>query len=253
MLYYRTDLMKAAGIAKPPTTWSEMIADCKKIQATPEGKGVACYAGQFEKYEGLTVNASEVINGAGGEVTDASGKPNVNTPEAAKGLDFLVNGFKQGYIPKEAITYKEEEGRRAFQAGKLIFHRQWPYMYNLANGDEGTRSRASSPSRRCRASTVPARPASAVTTWPSRRTRSTRSRALDFIKFYTSEERQKKNLQLASQCPDLRGPLRRQGAAARSTRTCRPCGTRSTTLSRGRRSSPTATPPRRSRTRPTPR
>ena len=27
-----------------------------------------CYAGQFEKYEGLTVNFSEVINGAGGVV-----------------------------------------------------------------------------------------------------------------------------------------------------------------------------------------
>ncbi len=66
MLYYRTDLMKAAGIADPPTTWADMEADCKKIQATPEGKGVGCYAGQFEKYEGLTVNASEAINGAGG-------------------------------------------------------------------------------------------------------------------------------------------------------------------------------------------
>ena len=71
-------------------------------------------------------------------VTDDDGKPNVDTPEAAEGLDFLANGFKEGYIPKEAITYKEEEGRAAFQAGKLIFHRQWPYQYNLANGDEGT-------------------------------------------------------------------------------------------------------------------
>ena len=50
-----------------------------------------------------------------------------------------MNGFKEGYIPKEAITYKEEEGRAAFQDGKLIFHRQWPYQYNLANGDEGTK------------------------------------------------------------------------------------------------------------------
>ena len=39
MLYYRTDLLKAAGIAEPPKTWSELIADCKKIQATPAGQG----------------------------------------------------------------------------------------------------------------------------------------------------------------------------------------------------------------------
>ena len=112
MLYYRTDLLKAAGIAAPPTTWAEMIADCKKIQATPEGKGVGCYAGQFEKYEGLTVNASEAINGAGGVITDDHGQAERRHPRGRKGLDFLVNGFKQGYIPKEAITYKEEEGRR---------------------------------------------------------------------------------------------------------------------------------------------
>src|SRR6478752_1069366 len=40
MLYYRTDLLKAANISAPPQTWEELIADCKKIQATPQGKGM---------------------------------------------------------------------------------------------------------------------------------------------------------------------------------------------------------------------
>ncbi|MET0522021.1 MAG: extracellular solute-binding protein, partial [Jiangellaceae bacterium] len=138
MLYYRTDLLEAAGIAEPPGTWQEMIDQCEQINATPEGQGVPCYAGQFEKYEGLTVNASEAINSAGGVVTDDEGQPNVNTPEAAEGLNFLVNGFTEGYIPAEAITYKEEEGRRAFMEGRLIFHRQWPYQYALANATDGS-------------------------------------------------------------------------------------------------------------------
>jgi multiple sugar transport system substrate-binding protein len=138
MLYYRTDLLQAAGIAAPPKTWAELIDACKKVAAIPAGAGVNCYAGQFQKYEGLTVNAAEAINGAGGVITDEAGKPNVNTPEAKAGLDFLVNGFKEGYIPKEAITYKEEEGRRAFQEGKLVFERQWPYMYTLAEKADGS-------------------------------------------------------------------------------------------------------------------
>jgi multiple sugar transport system substrate-binding protein len=201
MLYYRTDLLKAAGIAKPPTTWQEMIDDCKKIQATPQGKGVRCYAGQFEKYEGLTVNASEVINGAGGQVTDDSGKPNVDTPEAAKGLDFLVNGFKDGYIPKEAITYKEEEGRRAFQGGQLIFQRQWPYQYNLANGDEGTKVKgkfavAPLPGLDGPGASSLGGHNLAISTYSKHK-----KSALDFIKFYTSEKNQKANLELASQAP----------------------------------------------------
>jgi multiple sugar transport system substrate-binding protein len=201
LLYYRTDLFKAAGLTDPPQTWADMIADCKKIQATPQGKGVGCYAGQFEKYEGLTVNASEVINGAGGEVVDSSGKPNVDTPEAIKGLDFLVNGFKQGYIPKEAITYKEEEGRAAFQAGKLIFHRQWPYQYNLANGDEGTKVKgkfavAPLPGLDGPGASSLGGHNLAISTYSKHK-----KSALDFIKYYTSEERQKQNLALSSSAP----------------------------------------------------
>jgi multiple sugar transport system substrate-binding protein len=201
MLYYRTDLLKGAGITSPPKTWSELVADCKKIQATPKGKNVPCYAGQFEKYEGLTVNASEAINSAGGQVTDASGKPDVNTPEAAKGLDFLANGFKDGYIPKEAITYMEEQGRQAFQSGKLIFQRQWPYQYNLANGDEGTKVKGKFAVAPLPGLDGPGKSTLgghnlAISTYSKHK-----QSALDFIKFYTSHENQKKNLELASQAP----------------------------------------------------
>ena len=201
MLYYRTDLLKAAGIAAPPTTWAELNADCKKIQATPQGKGLGCYAGQFEKYEGLTVNAAEAINGAGGVITDDKGVPNVDTPEAIKGLDFLANGFKQGYIPKEAITYMEEQGRMAFQAGKLIFHRQWPYIAPRANGDQGTKVKG-----KFAVAPLPGLDGPGVSSLGGHNFGiSTYSKhkqsALDFIKFMTSKDRQKKNLELASQAP----------------------------------------------------
>ncbi len=125
MLYYRKDLVPA-----PPKTWAEMIKDC----AIAKKNNMDCYAGQFKQYEGLTVNASEAINSAGGDILKNDGKDVVvNSPEAKKGLQFLVDGFKQGYIPKAAITYDEEPGRRSFQAGKLLFMRQWPYAYGLGN------------------------------------------------------------------------------------------------------------------------
>ena len=41
-------------------------------------------------------------------------------------------------IPPAAVTYKEEEGRRAFQDGQLLFHRQWPYQYAQANATDGS-------------------------------------------------------------------------------------------------------------------
>ncbi|MGH8866781.1 MAG: ABC transporter substrate-binding protein [Actinomycetes bacterium] len=124
-LYYRSDLVKS-----PPKTWDELIDDCK----IAEQNDMDCYAGQFAQYEGLTVNASEAINSTGGTVLNESGtEAAVDSAEAKEGLEFLVNGFKEGYIPKEAITYDEETGRRAFQQGNLLFLRNWPYVYGLAN------------------------------------------------------------------------------------------------------------------------
>ena len=63
------------------------------------------------------MNVAEAINSAGGVIVGDDGKPNVNTPEAQKGLGTLVDFFKEGLIPKGAITWQEEDGRRAFQSG----------------------------------------------------------------------------------------------------------------------------------------
>jgi multiple sugar transport system substrate-binding protein len=131
LLYYRKDLVPTA-----PTTWDQLISDCQgKTSPTITGPKPGCYAGQFAKYEGLTVNAAEAINAAGGVIVKSDGKtPDVNTPEAAKGLDFLVNGFKQGYIPREAIGFQETQSLNAFQAGQLVFMRNWPYADAILNG-----------------------------------------------------------------------------------------------------------------------
>ncbi len=127
MLYYRSDL-----VTTPPKTWDEMMANCSIAKAN----GMACYAGQFAKYEGLTVNASEAINGAGGSVLASDGStPTLTTKDANTGLGLLVAAFKDGNIPAEAITYQEEQGRIAFESGKLLFLRNWPYVYNLAKTD----------------------------------------------------------------------------------------------------------------------
>lgn len=136
LLYYRKDLLDAAGL-KPPTTWAEMKAACDKIQSDPDNADIDCYGGQFNKYEGLTVNFAEAVASAGGGIT-TDGKPTVNTPEAEAGLDFLVDGFKDGMIPKGAITWQEEQGRQAFQDGKLIFLRNWAYVYGLAEKTDGS-------------------------------------------------------------------------------------------------------------------
>jgi len=131
MLYYRTDLVDA-----PPATWAELMEDCEVARR----HDMACYAGQFHKYEGLTVNASEAINGAGGSIVGEDGKtPTVDSSEAAEGLQGLVDAYADGSIAKEAITYTEEESRQAFESGKLLFLRNWPYVYGLASTEASSK------------------------------------------------------------------------------------------------------------------
>ena len=126
LLFYRKDL-----VPNPPKTWDEMMSMC----SIAKQHNMGCYAGQFAQYEGLTVNASEAINSFGGKIVDDSGKAAVNSPEAKTGLGKLVDAYKSGNIPQQAITYQEEQGRQAFEAGQLLFLRNWPYVYNLAKTD----------------------------------------------------------------------------------------------------------------------
>jgi len=131
ILYYRKDL-----VTTPPKTWDDMIKDC----AIAKTNNIGCYAGQFAQYEGLTVNVAEAINTNGGTSVGDDGKTvTVDSSEANAGLSRLVDGFKNGQIPAEAITYQEEQGRQAFEAGKLMFLRNWPYVYNLAKTDASSK------------------------------------------------------------------------------------------------------------------
>ncbi|GAB2684400.1 ABC transporter substrate-binding protein [Nocardia thraciensis] len=127
LLYYRKDL-----VPNPPRTWSELLARCDAARDLQIG----CYAGQFAPYEGLTVNTAEVINGFGGTFVGPDGKtPTVNSPQARAGLQVLVDAYKNGNIPKEAISFKEPESQNAFAQGKLMFLRTWPNFYGVANAD----------------------------------------------------------------------------------------------------------------------
>lgn len=198
VLYYRSDLLKKAGVAAAPTTWAQMKAACAEVEKLPEAKGMDCYAGQFQKYEGLTVNFAEAVNSAGGVITDADGKPNVDTPEAKKGLDFLVDSFKDGTIPKEAITYQEEEGRQAFQSGKLIFLRNWPYVYSLAQKSKVAGKFAVAPLPGLTGAGSSSLGGHNVALSSFAKNKAT---ALDFMKFFTSQDTATTFLKDASMAP----------------------------------------------------
>lgn len=194
MLYYRKDL-----VPEPPKTWDEMMEMCSIAKAN----NIGCYSGQFKQYEGLTVNAAEAINSAGGSVLDDQGKPSLTTPEAEEGLNNLVEAFKNGNIPAEAITYQEEQSRRAFQDGQLLFHRNWPYIFSLISTEGSSQVKdkfglAPLPGKDGPGASTLGGHSSAISVYSKHK-----ATALDFLKFMTSEEQQKFFANQGSKAPVL--------------------------------------------------
>jgi multiple sugar transport system substrate-binding protein len=127
-LYYRTD-----QIDQDPETWQEVY------ELAAEHDGIAY---QGASYEGLTVDFLELAFAAGGEVLSEDGKTAVlDSPENLAALKFMVDGIKSGAAPKAVTTYMEEPARRAFEAGRVTFLRNWPYVYGTANRAKATKGK----------------------------------------------------------------------------------------------------------------
>ncbi|MFC9117199.1 ABC transporter substrate-binding protein [Streptomyces sp. NPDC057092] len=130
LLLYRKDVLADAGVP-PPRSWAELERAAKTLAPA---HGLDGYAGQFLPYEGLTVNAAEAVYSAGGTILGDEGeRVTVDSRAARKGIGFLARGVREGWIPREALAYKEEESKQAFQDGRLLFLRNWPYAYVAAS------------------------------------------------------------------------------------------------------------------------
>jgi multiple sugar transport system substrate-binding protein len=117
-LYYRTDEVKSV-----PSTWQGVYAEAAKT------KGIAY---QGAAYEGLTCDYLELAFAAGGKVLSDDGKKSeFNSQANIDALQFMMDGIKNGAAPKAVTTYMEEPARRAFEAGRVTFQRNWPYAYAL--------------------------------------------------------------------------------------------------------------------------
>jgi multiple sugar transport system substrate-binding protein len=128
LLYYRKDIL--AG-RKPPSTWAQLADLARKLAPR---HNMAGYAGQLAAYEGLTVNFAEAVQSAGGSIVSPDGtRVTLNSAQARAGLSFLSSGLRQGWIPRAALNYDEAASQAAFEAGKLLFLNNWPYVYGQAS------------------------------------------------------------------------------------------------------------------------
>jgi multiple sugar transport system substrate-binding protein len=131
VLYYRTDLLAAAGL-QPPQTFAEAIETARKLKQA--GSIDWGYVWQGRQYEGLVAMFVEVLQGFGGYwVKPDTLAVGLDRPETIQAIAFLRDTVRLGISPPGVTTYQEEEARRLFQSGRVALMRSWPYAWPLAN------------------------------------------------------------------------------------------------------------------------
>lgn len=133
MLFYRKDLLEAAG-KPPPRTWQELFATAQELQDKARAAGNERMWGfvyQGKAYEGLTCNGLEWIDSfGGGQIVDATGQVTVDNAKAAEALSWAASTVGK-ISPEGVLNYSEEEARGVFQSGNAVFMRNWPYAWAL--------------------------------------------------------------------------------------------------------------------------
>lgn len=118
VLFYRTDILKAAGIDSPPATWSELRADAKTLAGRGDGK-YGYYIPQWD--DALPV---ELTWGQGGDVIDKKGNVDLDTSAFKKAVD-LYTGL---YADKSVPTNADFDQTQGFVSGVAPMLVSGPYL-----------------------------------------------------------------------------------------------------------------------------
>lgn len=133
LLYYRKDLLEKYGVS-PPRTWPEMVQHAKTILAREQDPHLVGFSGQFKQYEGLVCNMMEYILSNGGALWDEKRlKSAISAPPAVEAVRFVRDQIIGQISHRGVLAYEEPESMTLFTEGKAIFHRNWPYTWNIAN------------------------------------------------------------------------------------------------------------------------
>ena len=124
VLFYRTDILNAAGISSPPTTWTQFHDDAAILAKRGQGK-YGYYIPQWDS--ALPV---EFTWEAGGSVLDSSGKVTFDTPQFRKAADFYINFYRDKLVP----TASDFDQTQGFVSGSAPMIISGPYLAAGING-----------------------------------------------------------------------------------------------------------------------
>jgi multiple sugar transport system substrate-binding protein len=115
-LYYNKAQFAAAGISGPPTTWTQLIADGKKL-TTGGHWGLAIEGGSVSENIHM---AFELSQQQGGQFFNAAGKPTFDTPQNVAAVKQMMDFIQTDKItnPSDAQYSKGTEALVDYATGK---------------------------------------------------------------------------------------------------------------------------------------
>ena len=137
LLYYRKDILEENGL-EVPKTWMELVETAQKLQNQPEMIG---YISNWVTNQQLICEYFEFLYSNGGAFLDETGTmPVFTSPEALEAAQFMVDMANKYKIVQPGITTMDiDEGRAIFTGGKAIFHRNWLYVWAMAQFHESSK------------------------------------------------------------------------------------------------------------------
>ncbi len=122
-LFWNKKLFAQVGLTAAPATLDEFVADSKKIAALP-GKYGYCLRGGPGEFSGVTMFMNTMDGKPG--YFNKDGSSTFSDPGAVRGLELLVQMYKDGSVPKDSVSWGFNEIVAGFYSGTCAMLDQDP-------------------------------------------------------------------------------------------------------------------------------
>ena len=115
---YKTKYGKELAV---PETWTEFSQQAKFFSKPP-----SVYGTQFPgKDEAITGRFYEMLVAEGGQMFDKNWRPTFNSAEGERALNFFVDLYKSGAVPKGVPNYLWDDLGQGFASGNIALDLDW--------------------------------------------------------------------------------------------------------------------------------
>lgn len=116
VIYYRDDMLKAAGFQEPPATWEEFRTMAKAL--TDPSKGVYGFGQPLSPCQDFESNYRALLWSYGGSLWDEEGNVSMDSPETVAATQLWLDMYyEDGSINPDAISWDDSGNNTAYLSG----------------------------------------------------------------------------------------------------------------------------------------